>query len=244
MVTGLGTSAAAMQAQGERLAVLANNLANLTTGGFKADHMEFFQPLSSPRTAGPVDAGPAAPAAVPSTRTDLSPGALRETGNPLDLALEGPGFFVVETRAGLRLTRSGGFVRSADGFLAAPDGARVLDASRRPLALPAEGAVQVDPQGQVRAGGATLGQLLVVDPPDPRRLTKEGGTRFVSPPEAPLPPARGARVVQGAIEQSNVNPVLTLVEMIDALRIYEAAQRASRGLDETLSRAVNEVGRP
>lgn len=247
MVTGLRTSAAAMEAQTERLAVLANNLANVTTGGYKADHLEFFQSLTSPRAAGSVSpTGPAAPLVPPPlsrTRTDFSIGSLRETGNPLDLAIEGPGFFVVKTPGGLRLTRAGAFTRTSDGQLAAPDGAPVLDQGKQPIRLPERGQVQVDPTGQVSADGATVGQLLIVDPPRDR-LTKDGGTRFLPSPDARLTPMAQGRVLQGVVEGSNVNAVLTLVEMIDALRVYESAQRAARGLDETLGRAVNEVGRP
>ena len=109
MVIGFRTSAAAMEGQAERLAVLANNLANVSTTGFKADHVEFIQSLSSPRAAGPLSPGPAAPLSPPvlsRTRTEFSAGPLRETGNALDLAIEGRGFFVVQTPGGVRLTRA------------------------------------------------------------------------------------------------------------------------------------------
>ncbi len=249
MVSGLRTAASAMDAQTERLAVLANNLANVTAAGYKADHPEFFQLLTSPRAAGSVSpTGPAAP--LPQspgevqTRTDFTPGPLRETGNPLDLALEGPGFFVVRGPGGQRLTRSGTFTRSASGQLATHDGLPVVGADGQPLTLPPGGRIEVDERGQVSVDGAQIGGLLIVEPENLDRLQKEGGTRFVAPPDLPLPPARAASVRQGAIELSNVNPILTLVEMIDALRVYEAAQRTARGVDDTLRRAVNEVGRP
>lgn len=247
MVIGLGTAASAMEAQSERLAVLANNLANVTSGGFKADHLEFFQSLTSPRAAGSASpAGPAAPLVLPPaarTRTDFTPGPLRETGNALDVAIEGPGFFVLRTQAGLRLTRAGAFTRNSDGMLATSDGTPVLDQSQKPLRLPDRGPIQVDETGQVTADGNAIGQLFLVAPSPLGRLTKEGATRFVAPPDMDLAPSSKVRVRQGVIEQSNVNPVLTLVEMIDALRTYEAAQRVARGADETLSRAVNDVGR-
>jgi len=246
MVPGLRSAAAAMEAQGERLAVLANNLANVTTGGFKADHLEFFQSLSSPRAVGPVSpTGPAAPLLAPpaaQTRTDFSPGSLRQTGNPLDLAIDGSGFFVVRAASGLRLTRAGSFTLSSDGSLIAPDGAAVLDAGRQPIKLPDRGAIEIDTTGRVLVDGAEVGQVLVVDPPRDQ-LTKDGGTRFAAPPEVPLTPAPNARVTQGFVEGSNVNAVLTMIEMIDALRVYESAQRAARSQDETLGRAVNDVGR-
>jgi flagellar basal body rod protein FlgG len=235
-----------MEAQGDRLAVLANNLANVTTAGFKADRLEFFQPLFSPHAAGPVtSAGPAAPfpAAVTRTRTEWSAGPMRQTGNPLDLAFDGAGFFVVSTSAGPRLTRAGAFTRGTDGLLTAADGAPVLARNMQTMRLPESETVTVDATGMVRAGTTTVGQLLIVAPRDPSGLVKDGSTRFAPPEGLSLDPASDPQVVQGALEQSNVNPVLTLVEMIDALRVYEAAQRAAKSLDETLGRAVNDVGR-
>lgn len=250
MVSGLSSAASAMDAQTERLAVLANNLANVTAAGYKADHLEFFQLLTSPRAAGSVSpADSAAPLqALPrlvETRTDLRPGAIRQTGNPLDLAIDGPGFFVVQTEGGRRLTRTGTFTRSGSGLLTTLDGIPVVDVNGRPVSLPEGGSLEIDERGAIRVDGAQITTLLVVNPRDPSRLRKEAGTRFAPPEDLELIPSAGdARIRQGAIELSNVNPILTLVEMIDALRVYEAAQRTARGVDDTLRRAVNEVGRP
>jgi flagellar basal-body rod protein FlgG len=248
MVSGLQSAAAAMHAQGERLTVLANNLANVTTAGYKADHPEFFQLLTSPRAAGSVSpTGPAAPPELPGevqTRTEFTTGPMRETGNPLDLALEGRGFFVLQTENGQRLTRAGTFTRSAEGLLSTPDGAAVLGADSRPITLPERGRVSVDEHGTLSVDGSPAATLRIVDTESLERLRKEGGTRFVVPEDLALAPAQGVTVRQGAIEMSNVNPILTLVEMIDALRVYEAAQRSARSVDDTVRRAVNEVGRP
>jgi flagellar basal body rod protein FlgG len=236
-----------MEAQTERLAVVANNLANVTAVGFKADHSSFFQLLSSPRAVGSVSpADPAAPLLPPTairTRIDLTPGVLRDTGNRLDLALEGPGFFVVGTAEAPRLTRAGAFTRTSGGLLATLDGTAVLDPRRQPIRIPEAAHIGVDARGAITADGAPVGQLLIVDAPDPSRLRREGSVRFVSSPEVALEPSSTVQVRQGALELSNVNPVAAVVEMIDALRVYEASQRAARGVDETLARAVNDVGR-
>jgi len=249
MVSGLQTAASAMDAQQERLAVLANNLANATAAGYKADQPEFFQLLTSPRAAGSVSpTGSAAPLpelpGVVHTRVDFSPGPIRETGNPLDLALDGRGFFVVRGDGGHRLTRAGTFTRLADGSLGTLDGVPVVGSDGRALTLPDRGRVDIDERGNVSVDGTQVGTLMIVEPRDASRLRKEAGTRFAAPDDLDLPTATDVTVRQGAIEQSNVNPILTLVEMIDALRVYEAAQKAARGVDETVSRAVNEVGRP
>jgi len=250
MVSGLQTAGSAMHAQTERLAVLANNLANVNSAGYKADHPEFFQLLTSPRAAGSVSpTGPAAPLPeLPGevqTRTDFTAGALKVTGNALDLAIEGPGFFAVRTAAGdLRLTRAGTFLRTVNGALTTADGAAVLGPDRQPLTLPEGVRIEIDETGQISVDGAQVGALLVVELPDPEVLRKEAGTRFIVPDDAALAPAQGSRVRQGAIELSNVNAIATLVDMIDALRVYEAAQRSARSVDDTVRRAVNEVGRP
>ena len=246
MVNGIKTSAAAMMAQGERLAVLTNNLANASATGFKADAVGFFQPLTSPRAAGSVSpTDPAAPLTPPSfrTRIDLTAGAMQDTGNALDLALDGEGFFVLGDPEGLRLTRAGSFTRTRAGLLAAPDGAPVLDTGQQPIRLPERGAIVVDDAGAVSVDGRPVARLLIASAPADR-LVRQGGVRFALPEGVAPTPLAGARVRQGVLEASNVNPVLTLVEMIDALRVYEAAQRATHGIDETLRRAVNDVGRP
>ena len=246
MVSGLQTAASAMDAQNERLAVLANNLANATAAGYKADQAEF---LTSPRAAGSVSPkGSAAPLpelpGMVHTRVDFSPGPVRETGNPLDLALEGRGLFVVRGENGNRLTRAGTFTRLSDGNLGTHDGMAVAGSDGRPLSLPNGGRVEIDERGNVSVEGTQMGTLMIVEPRDLTKLHKEAGTRFSVPADLDVPTATDVTVRQGAIEQSNVNPILTLVEMIDALRVYEAAQKAARGVDETVSRAVNDVGRP
>ena len=103
---------------------------------------------------------------------------------------------------------------------------------------------QTQERGNVSVEGTQMGTLMIVEPRDLTKLHKEAGTRFSVPADLDVPTATDVTVRQGAIEQSNVNPILTLVEMIDALRVYEAAQKAARGVDETVSRAVNDVGRP
>ncbi|MBI4611238.1 MAG: flagellar hook-basal body protein [Candidatus Rokubacteria bacterium] len=246
MVTGLYTAAWGMDAQTERISVLANNLANLATAGFKADHPEFSQLLTPSTTAGPVP--PAGPAGPPSplplamrTVTDHSQGILRATGNPLDLAISGPGFFVLDTPGGPRLTRAGNFTRSPEGLLVAADGAPVRGVSGNIQVL--DGTVTIDRDGQVLVDGRSQGHLLVVTPSRLASLTKTSGTRFTPPDTEALVASATAVVHQGAIEMSNVNPVLTLVTLIDAMRTYEAAQRAARSADDTLARAANDLGR-
>jgi flagellar basal-body rod protein FlgF len=247
IVSGLGTAASAMDAQSERLAVLANNLANVAAAGFKTEHLSFVQLLTSPRAVGSVPpTDPAAPLTTQTqseTRTDFSPGAMRDTGNALDVAIDGPGFFVIGSATEPKLTRAGNFVRGRDGALTTSDGTPVLDTRRRPIKLPDRGTLEVDDSGTISADGETVATMWVTEVPRRDALIRDGGTRFIPPVGSDLPNAKNPGVRQGVLEQSNVNPVLTLVEMVDALRVYEASQRAAKGVDETLSRAVNDVPR-
>lgn len=246
MVSGLKTSAAAMDAQNERLSVLANNLANVGTVGFKADGLAFFQLLTSPRAAGSVS--PTDPAAPPMqagirTRVDFSDGAMRDTGNPLDLAIEGSGFFAVGDPTNPKLTRAGNFTRGAGGGLETLDGQPVLGDGRQPIRLPPGGKITIEENGDIVVDGTSAGKIGVFDVKNRGPLSRDGSARFVVPQGVQIATAETVKIKQGALEQSNVNPVVTLVEMIDALRVYEAASKAARSVDETLNRAVGDVGR-
>jgi flagellar basal-body rod protein FlgF len=247
IVSGLGTAASAMDAQSERLAVLANNLANVAAAGFKTEHLSFAQLLTSPRAVGSVPpTDPTAPLPtrpLSETRTDFSPGPMRETGNPLDVALDGRGFFVVGSAIDPRLTRAGTFMRGRDGALVTADGMPVLDTRRRPIQLPDRGTLEIDDAGTITVDGQTVATIWVTEIARADRLIRDGGTRFIAPAGTDMPNARNPGVRQGVIEQSNTNAILTLVEMVDALRVYEASQRAAKGVDETLSRVVNDVPR-
>jgi flagellar basal-body rod protein FlgG len=244
MVTGLYTSAWGMDAQIERFTLLANNLANLETPGFKADHPSFSQFLTSPAPAGPVP--PTGPAGTPSrvrvrSVTDHSQGLLRTTGNPLDLAISGPGFFLLDTPLGPRLTRAGNFTRSPEGVLVTNDGVRVRGAAGA-IHLP-DGTVTVTSRGEVLVDGRSQGHLLIVSPLSLASLGKTADSRFIPLEAETLVASPTAVVHQGAIEASNVNPVLALVALIDAMRSYEAAQRTARSADDTLAKAANDLGR-
>jgi len=230
--------ASGMQAQWQRHEILANNLANVSTTGFKQDN------LAQTEVGGwPGQAVPSLPSATALTQwTDFSQGALHETDRPLDVAISGSGFFVVQTPAGPRYTRAGAFSVSQQGYLITPGGSQVLGQGgpiviRSPM-------VTVSPQGEVRDDGRTVDSLRVVDFPRPYQLIKENQGLFApaNPTVAPEP-AKDYQVVGGALEESNVNAVRTMVEMIDMLRRYEAAQRAIQAEDEATQYAANDMGR-
>lgn len=241
-VRGIESLVATMQMQWQRQEILANNLANLSTPGFKQDDLA----LVPDGAAAPGRDGTAANL-LPQSRamrqwTDWSQGFVRETGRNLDLALNGNGFFVVETPAGPRFTRAGVFTLSRDGFLATNTGERVLG-DRGPIALGSE-RVTINTRGEIHRNGQRIGTLRVVDFPQPYRLRKEGNGLVAPADPTVLPePARDYEVMSGALENSNVNPVETMVNMIDLLRKYEAAQKTIQAVQEANKQATTDIGR-
>lgn len=275
MLRGLYTAASGMLAQAVRLELETNNLANVSTTGYKADQAELVSfptlllrrvggeggdpeplhplgvevrtrpegldrlPFREAPVVGPLGTG----VYVEGVYTSFQQGPLREAGNPLDLALEGPGFFALETPAGVRYTRAGSFVLDSEGYLADLRGNRVLGVDG-PIQVGLEGAVAVGQDGTVFVDGALVGQLLIVDFADPNgELRKEGAT-LLAPLEGAEPlAADGTRVAQGMLEGSTVQVVESLVRLIELQRAYESSQRVVRSYDETLDQTVNELGR-
>jgi len=180
---------------------------------------------------------------VEGTFTSFRQGPLRDTGNPLDLALEGPGFFAVETPAGVRYTRAGSFRLDAEGYLADQTGNRVLGVDG-PIQVGQAATVAIGQDGSVHADGVLVGTLLVVDFADPNAELRKEGANLFAPQEGAVPlAAEGTRVAQGTLEGSAVNVVESLVRLIELQRAYEASQRVVRSYDETLDRTVNDLAR-
>ncbi len=259
MLRGLYTSASGMLAEQVRVDVIANNLANVQTAGFKRETVlqSAFPDMLLRRIndlAGTVQgAGGGASDPRPvigrlgtgtyidGTYADWSPGPLRYTGNPLDLALEGEGFFTVETAAGLRYTRNGRFTLDGDGWLVTMEGHRVVGEAGPIQILGSE--VHVTDQGEVWVDGAPVAVLALRGFADPQGLLREGGSLWAATELSGEPTPAGPRVHAGHVEDANVNVVGTMVELISAYRSYEANQRVIQVYDQTLSKAVNDLGR-
>jgi flagellar basal-body rod protein FlgF len=198
--------------------VLANNLANAVTPGFRAERAVFAQHLQ-PRREGE---GPVAYALDRATWRDTAPGPLSTTGNPLDVAIRGEGYFAVETPGGERYTRAGRFTLDADGRIADMQGNAVLDARGTPLAVsPNDTRIEIQGDGTVRSENGVIGRLRVVRFEDPQRLRAEGD-RHLASDDAALPVERPS-LVQGALEGSNVRPVLEITNMTAELREFQLA---------------------
>lgn len=239
MSDGITLAFSGAVAQAEALDVAAQNLANASTVGFRGLRPVFQQILAA------AGAAAARPVIVAGTRADLGQGPLRATGGALDVALRGPGFLVVATPAGERYTRAGNLAVSADGLLVDAGGRPVLGDGAAPLRLPRDaGAVAIDAGGEVRAGGATVGRLRIVEFADPARLGPEGESLWRAEAGAGPHDAAATEVVAGHLEQSNVDVVRGLVELVRISRAYDAFSRTLQTFRDVDQRAANELGRP
>ncbi|MDR3037722.1 MAG: flagellar hook-basal body protein [Candidatus Adiutrix sp.] len=217
-----------MMAQEERMNLTANNMANVTTPGYKKDVPVFEGYL------------------VKQSKTYFGAGPFELTDRDLDAAIHGPGFFQIETPAGVRYTRNGNFKVNSDGQIVTQDGDPLIGAGFVP-----EGSrkVIIEPEGRVQAvdqdgEAAIIGQIELVEFDDPNMLIKEGYDLYVpkSPDFLPLP-AENTRLEQGFLEKSNVNPVNEMVQMIELQRIYEALQKIVHTRQEMDDQAIGQLGK-
>lgn len=245
MISGLYTLTSGMAAQVARLEVLTNNLANSETPGFKAGHLVVAPLEPATDAAGPLPfprAYPPTGVEVTAQFIDFSQGPIRPTGVDLDVALNGSGFFVVQTPDGLRYTRAGNFTLNRDGELVTHSGHRVMGEGGA-IRLD-RGPVQIDRQGVVSDGERMAGRLRVVDFTQPYALEKEQGQLFRLRDETIVPTAASeTEVIAGNLETSNMGVVESIVGLIDTLRTFEAYQKMLQAMDQTVQRSANEIGR-
>lgn len=247
MLRGLYVAATGMLNEERRLDVVANNIANADTTGYKRS-VAVTESMASLLLRRLGD-GPAAPAvgtlglgvALTDPRAVFTQGGFRFTGRDLDVALVGDGFFAVETPGGVRYTRDGAFSVSAGGYLVTADGNRVLGTTG-PLQVGIAGKVTISESGEVAVDGTVKGRLRLAAFPAGTELRREGDNRFRVAGGASERPAAAA-LRAGYLEQANVQPVREMVEMISVMRAYEANQRAVKAHDETLGQAVTEIAR-
>jgi flagellar basal-body rod protein FlgF len=218
--------------------VVANNIANLSTTGFRAEGVIFAEHI---KALGPNDSSLSM--ATASARNTLSAqGTLTQTGGSFDLAIEGEGFFLVETPNGERLTRAGAFTPNENGDLVTPEGYRVLDAGGAPVFVPqGAGPVGIAPDGTISAGGQPVGQIGLVNPVNLLGMTREDGVRFRA--DDGHEPVFEGRMLQGFVEESNVDPVLEITRMIEVQRAYELGQSFLDKEDERIRSAIRALGK-
>jgi flagellar basal-body rod protein FlgF len=239
MIKALDSSRQAMQVQLRRHEVTANNLANVNTPGFKRE-LSMVTALEAPASG---DAGPGAQSAprelLVEGRPNLAGGSLSATGNPLDVALAGEGFFQVQSPDGARLTRDGSFTLDPQGLLIHSSGYPVLvDGGSVQLS----GLPSILQDGSILDGENPAGQLSIVKVGEGGHLMREGENLFRVEGGTEEMEAGDIQVASGFLEGSNVDPIREMVNMIQAFRVYELAQKAANAADQTLQIAVNRVG--
>lgn len=265
MSKGIYTALSGAIAQGQRLDTIANNLANVNTPGFKRDSQLFKEYLTAYEKEPGTITVPRIPASIESfydmqggdkayvdaqgTFTDFSQGALKKTGNPLDLAIEGDGFFEVNTPDGVRFTRVGAFNVDSDGRLVTKQGVPVLrdggagqDPATREIKLRSAN-VTVSSNGEIFDNGQSVGRLALVNVGNKDALQKVGHTLYTIKDtlDPQLAVAQEPKIHQGFIEASNVNTVREMTDMITATRVFESTQKGIQAYDQMMGKAVNEV---
>jgi flagellar basal-body rod protein FlgG len=232
-----------------RLDILSNNLANVNTVGFKEDraHFELLEVEPMPL---PGEDGEAMPTLGPvllgdpslTSYVNFSQGSLRQTGNSLDLAIEGDGFFNVQTPEGVKYTRNGNFVLGENGLLMTTDGYPVLGQGGN-IQLEEDAPITISREGDIEVDGSTVGSIRVTHFPDSQNLKKVGESLFTALDDGVSAiPSDNFTMMQGYLELANVDPVRGMVEMIEALRVFEAYQKTLETLDAVDSQAVGDVG--
>jgi flagellar basal-body rod protein FlgF len=227
-INGMNSSASALRYWERRQEVSANNLANVSTDGFKAERV-FARLLGGTEP-------------VIGTSTDARAGTLRQTGNAMDVALGGKGFLVVETPAGERFSRGGSLKLDQDGFLADTDGNRVLGTDG-PIHVGAS-SLSIGPRGDVALDGSKATSLRIEQVADGVQLAHEGGTRFVPDASRTAIDDADRDVKQGAVEESNADPLGGLVDMIGVQRAYAAVEKSISVLDHVQETATSQLGKP
>ncbi len=244
MIRALYQATSAMMAQMARQISISANLSNVSTPGYKEDKLaiEDFREMYLHRIAGDDIRGIGSLSTavrLDATSVNFEQGSLIETGNSLDLALAGDGFFTIETPAGLQYTRDGSFHLDATRQLVTSDGMPVLG-ENGPIAVP-QGDVWVDVDGTVRVGDQIIDRLRLTAFEDVATLRSMENNRFEA--EGDGVPAETAGVSQGFLEQANVDQTQAMVDMLAANRSYALANRMLQVADQSLGLAVNEIGK-
>ncbi len=261
MIEGLYIAASGGTKQLKKLDVISNNIANITTQGFKRDLMvyeekippfprnassgtgleSYFQYLESDSAVAYVQ--------VTGTMTDFEQGSLINTENDLDVAIEGDGFFALDTPAGIRYTRNGSFHMDGLGQLVDRKGNLLMTRNDEPVVIPVEtDQITIDQDGMVFGGRGldliALAQLKIIQFDNKQGLVKEGEGMFVNQNASIKKESFGeVKVLQGFIEKSNVNAIQEMTQMMDTVRTLEAYQKVIQSIDEVDDQSVNNLAR-
>jgi flagellar basal-body rod protein FlgF len=234
-------AASGLQSRMQALDLVANNLANSTTGGFKLDQ-EFYSLFTAAEDESDDGSATRLPL-IEKQWTDFSQGVLAPTGSPLDFAISGRGFFAVQGPSGKLYTRNGAFQLSTNGRLTTSEGYEVLDANGQPIQTNSAASLEVSASGAITQNGKDLGQLQVADFTNHAVLQKVGNNYFSAGKSDADPAPTGATVQQGKIENSNVAPAESAVRLVGLMRQFEMLQKAISITTDMNKQALTEVAR-
>jgi flagellar basal-body rod protein FlgF len=239
MIPGLYSAVAGMMNQQTMLGVISNNLANVNTVGYKRNDLNFsgvFNPLPDVNgTYNSLNLDDVSAKFI----TDFSEGEIRQTDNPLDLSLDGNGFFVIQKQNGVIYTRSGNFTIDNSGQLVTMDGFPVLGTNG--VIQIQGGSPKIDSAGQITVNDNPIAKLRIASFQDSNQLTKAGYNTYTSNNQTEL--TGSTEVRQGCLEMSNANAIHEMVKMIETMRIYESYQKTIQLFNETLEKANSELGK-
>jgi flagellar basal-body rod protein FlgF len=250
MSDGIYTALSGSLAQQHSLDVIANNVANASTAGFRGDRVVFGELLAGAQnnSAPPDPRQPAGPRVDQFVRVEMNTldstgGMLRRTGNTLDLGLSGDGFFTVRTPQGDRLTRAGNFMMRENGELSTMEGHPVLGEGDAPIRFARDVKdIEVTKDGIVRADGQDIAKLALRTVADQTQLLREGTTTYAVKPGTEVVAAQRVEVAQGHLEGSNVNPVNGLNELITVNRSFDALHRVIETFQQIDQRTARDIG--
>ncbi|HXJ38396.1 MAG TPA: flagellar basal-body rod protein FlgF [Bryobacteraceae bacterium] len=235
------SAASGLRSRMESLDLLANNIANTETSGYKTDR-EFYNLYISADAMVADAADPATLPVIERNYTDFSQGTLRPTSNTLDFALQGQGFFTVNAPGGVAYSRNGAFKVTSAGNLATADGFNVLNKTGQPIAIDPALPVTVSADGIISQSGQNVGQLAVVDFAN-GDLVKQGSTLFRPSNPNVRPRASSAEVLQGKLEGSNVGSAESTVRLVNVMRQFEMLQKAVNIAGEMDRKSISEVAK-
>jgi flagellar basal-body rod protein FlgF len=222
----------------QQMDITANNLANINTPGYKSQNVLFVDYLSKPKGGDDVNQ-----VINHGTYRDLSTGSFSQTYNPLDVAIEGDAYFAVQTANGLRYTRDGGFGLNSERQIVNKSGYIVTGEGGEPISIPPEAThITISPEGEVSTQLGQVGRLKFVAFDRPQNMKREG-ENLLDAGGAAEQPVDGARIVQGMLEQSNVNPVLEMNKMIEVLRNFQSVHRMLQNDHERVRTAIQKLTR-
>jgi flagellar basal-body rod protein FlgF len=235
------SAASGLRSRMESLDLLANNISNAETGGFKVDR-EFYSLYTSEDAMAPDGAEPATLPVIEKNYTDFSQGMLRTTTNTLDFGLQGPGFLAVDAPGGVSYTRNGAFKVTPAGNLATAEGYNVRDTAGKPITVDPSLPISVTPDGSVLQSGQSVGQFAVVDFA-PGDLVKQGSTLFRAANSNVTSTPSSAQVLQGKLEGSNVGSSESAVRLVNVMRQFEMLQKAVNIAGEMDRKSISEVAK-